>query len=51
MGLGTQLIEKAKEMSRAAGFTAISVIAATGTEEYYASRGFVRGELYMSTTL
>lgn len=51
VGLGTQLMEKAKAISRAAGFTTISVIAATGTEEYYASRGFTRGELYMNMQL
>ena len=31
----------------AAGFTRISVIAATGTRGYYAARGFEQGELYM----
>jgi elongator complex protein 3 len=50
-GLGTQLIEKAKEISRAAGFQRISVIAATGTRAYYAARGFGQGELYMNGEL
>jgi elongator complex protein 3 len=47
-GLGTQLIEAARRISREAGFRRISVIAATGTQAYYAARGFERGELYMS---
>ena len=51
VGLGTQLINKAKEISRGAGFSRISVIAATGTEEYYAARGFERGELFMNMGL
>jgi elongator complex protein 3 len=50
-GLGTQLIEAAKRMSRDAGFHQISVIAATGTRAYYAARGFDQGELYMTGTL
>jgi elongator complex protein 3 len=50
-GLGTQLLEAAKQISRQAGFRRISVIAATGTREYYAARGFEQGELYMSGDL
>ncbi len=50
-GLGTQLLEAARHISRTAGFQRLSVIAATGTQGYYASRGFVRGELYMSADL
>jgi elongator complex protein 3 len=51
VGLGTQLLEAAKAMSRAAGFTRLSVIAATGTRAYYAARGFAEGELYMHSPL
>ena len=51
VGLGTQLMEKAREISRAAGFTRMSVIAAIGTREYYAARGFAQGELYMNRDL
>jgi elongator complex protein 3 len=47
-GLGTRLIEAARQIGRDAGFRRISVIAATGTQAYYAARGFVPGELYMS---
>ena len=50
-GLGTQLIDVAKRMSRDAGFEQISVIAATGTRAYYAARGFTEGELYMNGKL
>lgn len=50
-GLGTQLINEACRISRAAGFERISVIAAIGTQEYYASRGFEKGKLYMSGRL
>lgn len=51
VGLGTRLIDEAKRIASAAGCTSISVIAATGTQEYYASRGFVAGELYMTARL
>jgi elongator complex protein 3 len=48
VGLGTRLIEAARRISRDAGFERISVIAATGTRNYYARRGFEQGELYMT---
>lgn len=51
VGLGGQLIDAACAVSRDAGFSQISVIAATGTRAYYAARGFVAGELYMSQAL
>ena len=50
-GLGTQLIDAARRISREAGFTRMSVIAATGTRGYYAARGFEQGELYMHARL
>lgn len=50
-GLGTRLLEAAREISRQAGFRRISVIAATGTQAYYAERGFEPGELYMHAGL
>jgi elongator complex protein 3 len=50
-GLGTRLLDEAKRLSRAAGFTRMSVIAATGTRAYYAARGFTQGELYMSRSI
>ena len=50
-GLGTQLLDAARRISREAGFRRISVIAATGTRGYYAARGFTQGELYMNGAL
>ncbi|MEJ5201869.1 MAG: GNAT family N-acetyltransferase, partial [Anaerolineales bacterium] len=46
-GLGSQLLQKAEELARAAGFRRLAVIAAVGTRRYYAARGFHMGELYM----
>jgi len=51
VGLGTQLLDAARRISKEAGFTRISVIAATGTQGYYAARGFEAGELYMNGAL
>jgi elongator complex protein 3 len=51
VGLGTRLLAEARRISREAGFRRISVIAATGTQAYYAARGFERGELYMHAGL
>jgi elongator complex protein 3 len=48
VGLGSRLLEAARRISREAGFRRISVIAATGTRNYYAGRGFEQGELYMT---
>ena len=48
VGVGTRLLNEARRISRAAGFERISVIAATGTQAYYAARGFESGELYMT---
>ena len=48
VGVGTRLLTEARRLSRAAGFDRISVIAATGTQAYYAARGFKPGELYMT---
>lgn len=47
-GLGSQLLEAARAISREADFRRISVIAATGTQGYYAGRGFEAGEFYMT---
>ena len=48
VGVGTRLLAEARRLSRAAGFDRISVIAATGTQAYYAARGFEPGDLYMT---
>lgn len=50
-GLGARLLDAARALAREAGFAHISVIAATGTQGYYASRGFVAGPLYMTSML
>jgi elongator complex protein 3 len=50
-GLGTQLLDAARRISREAGFRRLSVIAATGTRGYYAARGFHLGTLYMHSEL
>ncbi len=46
-GLGTQLIQRAEEITRQAGIARLAVIAAVGTRGYYLNRGFERGELYL----
>jgi elongator complex protein 3 len=51
VGLGTELLEAAWRISRQAGFSRLSVIAATGTRAYYAARGFAAGELYMTSQI
>ncbi|MEA3376697.1 MAG: tRNA uridine(34) 5-carboxymethylaminomethyl modification radical SAM/GNAT enzyme Elp3 [Chloroflexota bacterium] len=50
-GLGTQLIEKAKQISRRAGYGRLAVISAIGTRPYYRERGFELDELYMISSL
>lgn len=51
VGLGAQLIARAKEMSRAAGYERIAVISAIGTRRYYARHGFTVDGLYMTAPL
>ncbi len=51
IGLGTQLLAKAEEAARAAGYARMAVIAAVGTRGYYAGRGYVMGESYMVKAL
>ncbi len=51
MGLGSELIEKAKEISREAGYDHLAVISAIGTRQYYAKHGFQIDGLYMTTDL
>ena len=47
IGLGTELLARAEEIARASGFSRLAVIAAVGTREYYAGRGFELGNRYM----
>ena len=51
MGLGSELIGKAKEISRETGFGRLAVISAIGTRQYYARHGFQIDGLYMTTNL
>ncbi|MCA9932564.1 MAG: tRNA uridine(34) 5-carboxymethylaminomethyl modification radical SAM/GNAT enzyme Elp3, partial [Anaerolineales bacterium] len=51
IGLGTQLVEKAKTMARGAGYGRIAVISAIGTREYYRKLGFELDGLYMTAVL
>jgi elongator complex protein 3 len=51
IGLGTQLVEKAKEMAREVGYHHIAVISAIGTQEYYAKHNFAVNGLYMTAKL
>ena len=51
MGLGTELVEKAKQMACEAGYGYLAVISAIGTRNYYAKLGFELNGLYMTTAL
>ena len=47
IGLGTRLIEEAEGIARDKGYKRLAVISAVGTRQYYAERGFQRGQYYM----
>lgn len=47
IGLGSDLIDQAINISREKGYERIAVISAIGTRKYYEERGFQRGQLYM----
>lgn len=51
IGLGSELVNKAKEMAAAAGYSKIAVISAIGTQQYYAKHGFEVDGLYMTAAL
>jgi len=51
IGLGTELIQKAEEISKNAGFNKIAVISAIGTREYYQKRGYTLENYYMTKGL
>ncbi len=46
LGLGTKLIEKAKEITEENGFNKLAVISSIGTREYYDKRGFKLDKFY-----
>jgi elongator complex protein 3 len=48
IGLGTQLINRAKEVAKQKGFKKLAVISAVGTREYYRKLRFADGELYQT---
>lgn len=47
VGLGSQLVEKAEQLAREAGFQRMAVISAVGTRGYYARLGYQLGQTYM----
>lgn len=51
LGLGSKLIDKAKEIAAQAGYSKLAVISAIGTREYYAKRGFELKDLYQIANL
>ena len=50
-GMGSALLEEAGRIAQQAGFNRLAVIAAVGTRQYYAGRGFEQGVLYMLRSL
>jgi elongator complex protein 3 len=46
LGLGSKLIEKAKEIARDQNYKKLAVISAIGTRDYYSDRGFELDSLY-----
>jgi elongator complex protein 3 len=46
LGLGTALINTAREITSKLGYQKMAVISAVGTREYYRKKGFVDGDLY-----
>jgi len=50
-GLGTELLEEAAKIARTRGYQRLAVISAVGTRQYYLTRGFQRGELYLVRNL
>ncbi|MCB8950563.1 MAG: tRNA uridine(34) 5-carboxymethylaminomethyl modification radical SAM/GNAT enzyme Elp3 [Ardenticatenales bacterium] len=51
MGLGRALVETARGMARAQGYSHLAVISAIGTRRYYQRLGFSLEGLYMTTLL
>ncbi len=51
MGLGTELVQKAMQMAKEAGYSHIAVISAIGTRNYYTRHGFVLNGAYMTAAL
>jgi elongator complex protein 3 len=47
IGLGTRLIQVARQIAQAQGYPRLAVISAIGTRRYYQRLGFRHGEFYM----
>ena len=45
--LGSQLVDKTREIARAAGYSHMAVISVIGTRKYYGPAGFEVGAPYM----
>lgn len=50
-GLGSKLIERACDIARSEGYSAVNVISAVGTRGYYRARGFADNGLYQQRQL
>ena len=50
-GLGSKLIERACDIARNEGYSAVNVISAVGTRGYYRARGFTDNGLYQQRSL
>lgn len=51
LGLGSKLIERAKELAKESGFEKLAVISSIGTREYYDKRGFKLDKYYQIADL
>lgn len=51
LGLGSKLIERAKEITKESGFERLAVISSIGTREYYDKRGFKLDKYYQIADL
>ena len=51
LGLGRNLIRRAEELAREAGFASLAVISSVGTREYYRRLSFDDRSLYQHKTL
>ena len=47
LGLGGELLDRAEQIARGEGYPRLAVISAIGTRDYYRTRGFEDGEMYL----
>lgn len=50
-GLGMRLVKEAESIARHQGYRQLAVISAVGTRQYYLTRGFDRGDLFLVKSL